>query len=266
MTTKVSLRLSGVDFRDPAAFEQLPAELEDVMFEAVGELSLATLFLDGPAPELEALTWARRIEETLTGVEVAGLHDELVSLTEIAARCAVGAEAVRLWASGRRRAQLRAFPAPAEVIGAAGGKLMHLYRWRAVVGWVREVLDRDPEEGTDFLDDAATTHLAWMLASSRRGAGTPFEILVTGTRAALPVGMHLIGAGAIGAQLPAEMIRTLADVRPWLAALRSPAQQTTAPDFAFGRMSTHAIFSGKLVRNAEPDSGAQGAPRSAMRR
>ncbi len=156
MTVKISLRLSGIDLRDAAAYERISPELSDLFFEANGGVSLATVFTDEIDPTWVAADASRRVAKFLDGVTVVGVHDELVSVADIAGRCEVAAEAVRLWAAGKRRANLRPFPSPRQVVGsAAGGKQMSLYAWRDVVSWVREVIEIDPDEGVTYLDDVA---------------------------------------------------------------------------------------------------------------
>jgi hypothetical protein len=89
-----------------------------------------------------------------------GVHDELVSIPDIAVRAGVAAEAVRLWAAGKRRASLRPFPNPRQVVGSgSSGKTMSLYAWREVVPWIREVIGADSDDGIEYLTDAQLAHL-----------------------------------------------------------------------------------------------------------
>jgi hypothetical protein len=160
VTVKISLRLSGIDLRQPAAYEQIGPELGDLFFEANGGISLATVYTDEVDPTWVAADASRRLAKFLDGVMVVGVHDELVSVADIAGRCGVAAEAVRLWAAGKRRASVRPFPSPRQVVGAAaGGKYMTLFAWRDVVLWVREVIEIDPDEGVTYLDDIARARL-----------------------------------------------------------------------------------------------------------
>jgi hypothetical protein len=171
VTVKISLRLSGIDLRHPAAYEQIGPELGDLFFEANGGVSLATVYTDEVDPTWVAADASRRVVKFLDGVVVVGVHDELVSLADIAGRCGVAAESVRLWAAGKRRASLRPFPSPRQVVGsAAGGKYMSLYAWRDVVSWVREVIEIDPDEGVTYLDDVALARLNAELVDSGQWA------------------------------------------------------------------------------------------------
>jgi hypothetical protein len=174
MTVKIPLRLRGIDLRDVEAYDRIDPGLEELFWEANGGLSLAVVYSDEPASAAgrDAADWARRIAKLMPGVTVADVHDELVSTSDIAARAGVAAEAVRLWAAGKRRATLAPFPAPHQVVGGgSGGKTMSLYAWREVVSWVREVIGIDPDEGIEYLDDARMTDLNAELAAIMTAPG-----------------------------------------------------------------------------------------------
>lgn len=134
MTVKIPLRLRGIDLRDPEAYDRIHDELAELFWTSNGGVSLAILLSEDPAPVAiaDASDWARRIAKLMPDVSVAEVHDELVSIADIAARAGVAHEAVRLWTLGRRRASLRPFPSPRQVVGTgSGGKTMNLYAWRA---------------------------------------------------------------------------------------------------------------------------------------
>lgn len=167
MTVKIPLRLEGLDLRDADAYDRIDPDLAELSWEANGGVSLAVFYSDDP-PTIaagEAADWARRIAKLMPGVRVADVHDELVSTSDIAVRAGVAAEAVRLWAAGKRRASLRPFPNPRQVVGSgSGGKTMNLYAWREVVSWIREVIGTDPDDGIDYLTDAQLASLNAELA------------------------------------------------------------------------------------------------------
>ncbi|HJQ02729.1 MAG TPA: hypothetical protein VJ851_14100 [Jatrophihabitans sp.] len=174
MTVKIVLRLEGLDLRDALAFERVPEDLEELSFEANGGLSMAVIYTDAPLPGHEAVDWARHIMKLIPGVHVAEALDELVSISDIAARCDVANEAARLWSTGKRRASRRKFPTPRQVVGAgAGGKTMSLYAWREVVSWVREVVHIDPDEGISYLNDAQLADLNSELCQLHGGIPSP---------------------------------------------------------------------------------------------
>lgn len=162
MTVKIPLRLQGIDLRDPDAYDRVDQELAELFWMSNGAVSLA-IVLGEDSPQqaaADAIDYARRIAKLMPGVFVAEVHDELVSLSDIAARTEVAHEAVRLWASGKRRASLRPFPLPRQVVGSGpSGRAMALYAWREVVSWVREVLGTDPDEDIEYLGDRAIADL-----------------------------------------------------------------------------------------------------------
>jgi hypothetical protein len=166
MTVKIALRLNGLDLRDITAYELIPEDLAEISFELHGGISLAVVYSEGPEPVCDAIEAARQIEKLVPSVRVVDVFDELVSVSDIAARCDVAAEAVRLWATGQRRARPRTFPQPQQVVGTATpGKTMPVYAWREVLAWVREVLHMDPDEGITYLDDRRIADLKSELAN-----------------------------------------------------------------------------------------------------
>jgi hypothetical protein len=174
MTVKIPLRLRGIDLRDVEAYDRIDPELEELFWEANGGVSLAVVYSDASAAAAarDAADWARRIAKLTPGVTVVEVYDELVSTSDIAARSGVAAEAVRLWAAGKRRADRMPFPVPRQVVGGgSGGKTMSLYAWREVVSWVREVIGIDPDENIEFLTDAQLADLNAELAASMTAPG-----------------------------------------------------------------------------------------------
>lgn len=174
MTVKIPLRLRGLDLRDVEAYDRIDASLDQLSWEANGGVSLATFYSDDPSPIAmkDAADWARRIAKLVPGVSVAEVHDELVSLSDIALRAGVAAEAVRLWAVGKRRAAIRPFPSPRQVVGSgSGGKAMNLYAWREVLSWIRDVVHVDPDGGIEYLTDAELAMLNAELADMALSAG-----------------------------------------------------------------------------------------------
>ncbi len=156
MTVKIPLRLRGLDLRDVEAYDRIDPSLAELSWEANGGVSLAIFYSDDPSAIAvgEAADWARRIAKLMPGVCVPDVHDELVSTSDIAVRAGVAAEAARLWAAGKRRASLRPFPDPRQVVGSgSGGKTMSLYAWREVLSWIRDVVGIDPDDGIEYLTD-----------------------------------------------------------------------------------------------------------------
>ena len=170
MTVKIPLRLQGIDLRDTEAYDRIPPELEELFWMANGAVSLAVVLSDSRevVAAADAADWARRIAKHMPGVLAAEVYDELVSVSDIAARAGVAPEAVRLWAAHKRRASLRPFPAPHQVVGTgSGGKTMSLYAWREVLSWIREILGTDPDESIEYLSDTRLADLNVDLAAIR---------------------------------------------------------------------------------------------------
>jgi len=170
MTVKIPLRLAGIDLRDAEAHDRIGPEFEELFWAANGGVSVAVLFSEGSSSAAvdTAVGWARRIANLIPGVTVAEAHDELVSISDIAALASVAPEAVRMWSNGKRRSSVRPFPAPRQVVGgASGGKTMNLYAWRETLSWIREVIGLDPEEGVEYLTDAEYAQLNAALTAIR---------------------------------------------------------------------------------------------------
>lgn len=168
MTVKIPLRLRGLDLRQVEAYDRIHPELAELSWEGNGGLSLAVIYGDDPAYVAAegAGDSARLIAKLMPGVTVADVHDELVSVSDIAARSGVTAEAVRLWTVGKRHGALAPFPSPRQVVGSgSGGKSMSLYAWREVVTWIREIIGTDPDEGIEYLTDAQIADLNAELAA-----------------------------------------------------------------------------------------------------
>ena len=206
MTVKITLLLRGLDFRGDAAYDQIPDDLAELSFEAHGGASLAVIYTDGNRPVAEAAGWGRRIRDLVPAVTAVYAHDELVSIPDIAARCDVAAEAVRLWAAGKRRASLRPFPAPRQVVGnGSGGKTMSLFAWREVLSWVREIIHIDPDKGISYLDDRQYAELAAALAGLSDSAGTSlsgWRHISLATQPVVPQAVAAVSSGVVGSYTP----------------------------------------------------------------
>lgn len=166
MYVKIPLRLHGLDLRSDS--HRIPEDLGDIFFTSHGAISLANVYTEDADPLGAAEDAARRIAKLLPDVRAAEVFDELVTVPDIAYRCAVAPEAARLWAGGRRRQQLRPFPAPRQVIGTSGNKSMSLYAWREVVDWVRQSVGLDPDQDVAFLNDAQIHELNDTLRRAER--------------------------------------------------------------------------------------------------
>lgn len=212
MTIKIPLRLRGLDLRDADVYSRIDPGLADLSWEAHGGVSLAVVYSDDQFPVAVATEWARRVARLMPGVDVAEVHDELVSLSDIAARAGVAAEAARLWAAGKRRATIQPFPGPRQVVGSgSGGKSMSLYAWREVVSWIRGVIGIDPDDGINYLSDTQHAELnADIVATASTAAWHPINVgtahITTGMRKAPGAGGD--ATGPLGAEPRSETATT----------------------------------------------------------
>src|SRR4051812_8441543 len=109
MLVRFALLLRGLDMRTADDRARIPEHLQDLAFEASEELTYVVVICEDQEAARVATDIARRIERSLLGVSVIAVHDELVSLSDVADRADVAHEAVRMWAAGKRRATGRAF-------------------------------------------------------------------------------------------------------------------------------------------------------------
>lgn len=154
MIMQIPLRVEGLD-PDSQAYLEMDSELEDDLIWTwnCGVLTATVLVEEGDPVEF-ALDAARRVRKLVPGAVISGAYDELVSISDIAARVGVAAEGVRLWADGKRRATTgNSFPRVEQAI-TQGRNTTRLYAWRNVVRWVRAASMRlDPDEGVTYLSD-----------------------------------------------------------------------------------------------------------------
>lgn len=163
MALRVTLRLVGLDLRDPDSYERIPDGLAEYGMGADGPVSYLTVFTTPATYLADTLTAARAVAVGMPGVQAANIYDELVTTSDIAHRCAVSAEGVRLWVSGTRRTRKLTFPAARDSVGAHSKQTL-VWAWRDVLAWVRDVLGLDPEDGTELLTDRQVAELNYHLA------------------------------------------------------------------------------------------------------
>jgi hypothetical protein len=109
---------------------------------------------------------AHRVRQLLLpGARVTGIDPQLVALGDIADRLNISSEAVRLWAAGKRRADIP-FPAPAGHV-SVGRTVMKIWSWPDVLTWLREEYQLDPAPDTTYLTTSQTHELAVKLDNAR---------------------------------------------------------------------------------------------------
>ena len=94
MTVKIPLRVRGLDLRDIEAYDRIHPDLVELSWEANGAVSFAVVYCDDPSAVAvaEAADWAKRISKLMPGVYAPEVYDELVSVSDVAARAGVAAE------------------------------------------------------------------------------------------------------------------------------------------------------------------------------
>ncbi|BCJ65724.1 hypothetical protein [Polymorphospora rubra] len=127
---RIPLRISGVNLDDDVTLELLAENLSDLAWSECDGVTLATLYTPANNPVATALEAARRICHALSDAEVLDVHQDLVSVSDVAFRLGVSREAVRLWVEGLRGPG--GFPPPAGVIGNGRSKV---WPWAAVNEW-----------------------------------------------------------------------------------------------------------------------------------
>jgi hypothetical protein len=136
----ISVACSGVELTDDV-LDELFEKLGDVIPSSVDGCVTITASVDGAPDDFSAaLRLIRRIKEALPTATVLRIDQDLVSITDIAARTNRSRESVRLLVDGKRGPG--EFPAP---IGTVGGGI-RVWPWAAATDWFRDALDEDLEE------------------------------------------------------------------------------------------------------------------------
>lgn len=151
MEFKIVLVVRHVDLDDDATIEKLAlSSLDNLIWHEERGNVFATLLTEAPNPVDVALAAARAIEGALPGAVVERADEQLVALGDIAVRTGLSHEAVRLWATGKRRAQATPFPAPYAEVGQ-GKTATKIWTWADVLAWLRTQYSIDPEPGLGYL-------------------------------------------------------------------------------------------------------------------
>jgi hypothetical protein len=141
---RVTLRVVGLDMESDATIEKLSEELSDISWMRRDGLTLATLRVDGENPVASASEIARRITYILPGVEIDGVDEDLVGISDIAGRIGVSRETVRLWTAGERGPGN--FPAPRGSLGGSSRGSIRVWDWPSVNAWLAEHYELGDEE------------------------------------------------------------------------------------------------------------------------
>jgi hypothetical protein len=135
MLRKITLRVLGVDLDNEQTILAIADRLADLVWTVVDSRVCAAVILD-QSQELvcRAIEAARRIETTLPGARVDQVDQELVGISDIAARVKLNRETVRSWATGARGPG--DFPPPVGSTGGGERGSAKIWRWAEVNDWL----------------------------------------------------------------------------------------------------------------------------------
>ncbi|WP_394426195.1 hypothetical protein [Streptomyces sp. SGAir0957] len=136
---------------DDETIEQLALSLGDLGWQEAGGLTTATVYSTGSDPVADAVAAANHIRRVLPHTIVERVDEQFVTLADIAARAGLTHEAVRLWATGKRRTGREPFPAARTQVGQ-GRSTSKIWAWPEVLIWLKEQYCLDLEPGVTYLD------------------------------------------------------------------------------------------------------------------
>lgn len=127
-TVEVTLSVTGIDLDDESTAELLGARFPLILWEERPGLTLMTLNVAAPRALDEAVITYRDLARAVPALRLVGVHRDLVTTSQIAARVGVSREAVRKWTSRSD------FPA---VFDCVGIDFQRLWAWTQIVEWLR---------------------------------------------------------------------------------------------------------------------------------
>jgi len=135
MQLKTTLRVLGVDLGDDGTIASIASRLDDLVWSVVDGRVCAAVIVDRPGDLVcRVVEAARRIEQCLRGSRVDRADEELVGVSDIAARVKLNRETIRSWATGSRGSG--DFPAPVGSIGGGQRGTSKIWRWAEVNDWL----------------------------------------------------------------------------------------------------------------------------------
>lgn len=145
MLRKITLRVLGVDLDSDQTILTIANRLSDLIWTKVDGRVCAVVIVDQPRELVcQAIDAARRIEAALTGARADQIDEELVGISDIAARLKLNRETVRSWATGTRGPA--DFPPPVGSTGGGERGSAKIWRWAEVNEW----LDRQYSLGDGY--------------------------------------------------------------------------------------------------------------------
>lgn len=152
MGTKIVLNVSNVDLSDDPTIQLLAKHLDHLGWESISGQVTATLYARSADVVGEAVGVADAIERHLPHASVVRVDEQLVAVSDIAARLGMTREGVRLWVQGKRRKADVPFPFPRGQV-SHGNTVMKIWAWPDVLFWMRSQYQIDPEVGVSYPSD-----------------------------------------------------------------------------------------------------------------
>lgn len=127
-TVEVTLIVTGIDLDDESTAELLGTRFPLILWEERPGLTLMTLNVSARCALQEAVIIYRDLARTMPSLRLVGVHRDLVTTSQIAARVGISREAVRKWTSRSD------FPAAFDCVGV---DFQRLWAWTQIVEWLR---------------------------------------------------------------------------------------------------------------------------------
>jgi hypothetical protein len=135
LDAEAALVVRHVDLDDEATLERIAEHLSDLAWASADGLVTATLVIDATRDAAcSVVDAAHRISHVLTDAHVERVHEELVSVSDIAQRTGFSREAVRLWTKGGRGPG--DFPPPRACVGGGQRGPTRVWGWAEVSAWL----------------------------------------------------------------------------------------------------------------------------------
>lgn len=135
MQRKITLRVLGVSLDDEQTVSSIATHLDDLVWSAVDACVHATVIADNSCDLVsQTIEAARRIEHNVPDAHVDRVDEELVGVSDIAARVGLNRETIRSWATGSRGPG--SFPRPVGSVGGGDRGATKIWRWADVNAWL----------------------------------------------------------------------------------------------------------------------------------
>jgi hypothetical protein len=129
----LTIQYSGVDFDDDAQLAVLSESAPHISWSVDSGLVSATAYLEARSIVEAAEQMVEQIARAVPGAQPIRMDEDLVNTFDVADRCGVNRETVRLWAAGLRGPG--GFPSPR---GRIGRDAQQVWDWGSVQSWLQE--------------------------------------------------------------------------------------------------------------------------------